>query len=100
MIDDVTAMWPTGGTESNDMTVVGFVLASEFCRERRPSSDVNECGAPMDDNVSRRSGCGGGLEPRTRCGNESALIGSGREAMDIDRVGDGGIGRTLASSSA
>lgn len=119
MVGDETAMCATGGPdESNDMTVVGFVLASEFWRDQplRASSDVIDGAPPTDEyvsrrlsegsrgsNVSRRSAGGGGLVPGMRRGTESSRNRPSepkREVIDMERVGDGGIGRTLASSSA
>jgi len=104
ILGDATAMCAMGGPdESNDMTVVGFVLASEFWRDLG-SSEVVEVAQPIDENVSRRSGTNGGLEPGTRRGIESERISASEpkrvEMIDMERVGDGGMGRTLASSSA
>lgn len=92
-----------GEADSKLMTVVGFVLAREFWRDgMSPSSEVYD--APMDEPIVslRPPVIGGGDVVRTRLGAESHLHRGAEPDRDLAEieVGEGGIGRTLASSSA
>lgn len=106
--DGATAICAGEAFDSKLITVVGFVLASEFWRDwMSPSSDVYD--APTDEpRVSRRcTETGGGVVVRTclvaesdrHNGAEPDGAEPAREMTEVD-VGDGGMGRTLASSSA
>lgn len=97
-----TAIW-AGLALSKLITVVGFVLASEFCR-LCPSSEVYD--APTDEPIVSLRVAGGGDVVRPRSGAEAESESERHNGTDPVRemtdpaVGEGGIGRTDASSSA